>query len=326
MNDNGIPARPYLKPWYRIARDGERLVLEYAQTVVVLEGKAVQRLLPALLPLLDGSRSIDEITATLGHPIEPAVQKALRQMAESGLLTEGPGLDGETSVSLRETVNFLAGSSSGRAVSEIACALQQAKVGIAGAGGAEEIARLLQRSGISHLDRVPADNDEGALEHLDLLVVAPGSKDLARLGDWNRRALSSGVAWLQVLPFDGKYAAIGPLYLPGETCCYECFRLRRLSNVDYPEEFAALEQTPAPYPQPPSLGAAIAGLAATLALRWIANRDRAIPGAFYALEHVGTLKLTLHRVYRVPRCSACSGLEEVAAPLPWYKEVRVASR
>ena len=52
-----VPALPLLAPWYRVVGDGERLLLEYAQSVVVLEGAAVQSLLPALLPLLDGTRS-----------------------------------------------------------------------------------------------------------------------------------------------------------------------------------------------------------------------------------------------------------------------------
>lgn len=327
MNSNGIPIHPYLKPWYRIAQDEERLILEYGQAVVVFEGRAVQRLLPALLPLLDGTRTIDEITVSLGHAIEPAIQKALSTMSERGLLVEGPPLNGETPAPFRETAHFLAASTSARPVSEVQASLERARIGIAGNGvTAEELARLLRRSGIGQLRRISEEDDHGDLGKLDLLIVVPRSADLARVAGWNRRALSTGVAWLQVLPFDGKFAAIGPLFLPGETCCHECFRRRRLANLAYAEEVPALELTPAAYPETPSVGAAIAGVAATLALRWLAYGDRAIPGTFYALEYPVTLKLSAHQVYRVPRCPACSEVENVSSPLPWYKEVRVASR
>jgi bacteriocin biosynthesis cyclodehydratase domain-containing protein len=326
MKSNGIPTRPYLKPWYRIARERERFVLEYGHAVAVFEGKAVKRLLPALLPLLDGTRSIDAIAAVLGEPARPAIDKALALLTDARLLTEGPALDGGTPAPFVHSTHFLAASAfDAPAISEISEALGRATVGVAGAGAtAEEIARLLRVSGVDQIERLADEDGGGRLQALDLVVVAPTSQDLPCLPDWNRRILAAGTAWLQVLPFDGKFAAIGPLYLPGETCCYECFRLRRLSNVDYGEEFMTLERQPATYPEAPSLGAAIVGVATTLALRWIARRDQVLPGMFYALEHGATIALSVHRVYRVPRCPVCSGLDGIASPLPWFKEVRVA--
>lgn len=326
MNHNGIPTYPYLKPWYRVAHEEKRLVLEYAQAVIVFEGEAVQRLLPALLPLLDGTRSIDEVTAALGQPIEPAIMKALSMLAERGLLTAGPPLDDDTPASFLNTAHFLSASAyDAPPISRTHAALRRAKLAVAGTGlAAEEITRLLRRSGIDYLSRVSEDDDTG-LEELDLVVVAPASEELPRLGEWNRRALRANLAWLQVLPFDGKFAAIGPLYLPGETCCYECYLLRRQSNVDYRDEFTAIERSRASYPEAPPIVAAIAGVATTLVLRWIAHRDRVLPGGFYALEHAANFGLTFHRVYRVPRCALCSGLDQSAPPLPWYKEVRVES-
>jgi bacteriocin biosynthesis cyclodehydratase domain-containing protein len=325
MRSHGIPTRPYLKPWYRIARAEERLVLEYGQAVAVFEGKAVQRLLPALLPLLDGTRSVKEISAVLGEPIRPAVDKALDLLAEAGLLTEGPALAGETPAPFVHTTHFLSASAvEGPPISEISATLHRARVGIAGAGVcAEEIARLLRLSGIDEVERLSEGAERNLLEALDLIVLAPTAHELPDLADWNRCLLAAGTAWLQVLPFDGKFAAIGPLYLPGETCCYECYRLRRLSNLDYGDEFMELERQPARYPEAPSLAAAIVGISATLALRWIARRDQVLPGAFYALEHGATIAVTFHRVYRVPRCPVCSGLDGIASPLPWFKEANV---
>jgi hypothetical protein len=49
-----------------------------------------------------------------------------------------------------------------------------------------------------------------------------------------------------------------------------------------------------------------------------------VPSAFYAVELVPALSVTVHHVHRVPRCPACSGLADVAAPLPWHKESSVA--
>src|SRR5204862_290297 len=82
-------------------------------------------------------------------------------------------------------------------------------------------------------------------------VVVPGNDEIAALSRWNQCALDVGQPWLLTLPFDGRFAAVGPLFLPGDTCCYECFRLRRLAGLDYDDEFWALERS-----APPSRSAA----------------------------------------------------------------------
>src|SRR5919199_611482 len=76
-----IPRRPLLAPWYRLVGDGDRLLLEHGQVVVVLEGAAVRTLLPALLPLLDGTRTVDELVDRLGAAAREAIELALATLA-----------------------------------------------------------------------------------------------------------------------------------------------------------------------------------------------------------------------------------------------------
>jgi hypothetical protein len=84
-----VPERPLLKPWYRLAVDDGKVVLDHAQSALVFEGAAAARLLPALLPLLDGEHSLSDIVATLGQPAEAAIEQALALLAAHRLLT-GP--------------------------------------------------------------------------------------------------------------------------------------------------------------------------------------------------------------------------------------------
>ena len=84
------PNRPLLAPWYRLVGDGDRLLLEHAQSVVVLEGAAVRILLPRLLPLLDGTRCVDDLAERLGEAARPAIVAALGLLAERGLVIDGP--------------------------------------------------------------------------------------------------------------------------------------------------------------------------------------------------------------------------------------------
>jgi hypothetical protein len=84
-----IPSRPALVGWCRVVEDGSRLLLEHGGSLVTLEGRAVRALLPSLLPLLDGTRTRDEIAVALGRPVEPAVVHALALLTHHGLLVDG---------------------------------------------------------------------------------------------------------------------------------------------------------------------------------------------------------------------------------------------
>jgi bacteriocin biosynthesis cyclodehydratase domain-containing protein len=316
-----IPQLPYLAPWYRVATTDDEVVLEYGQRIICLAGRAGAVLMPVLLPLLDGTRTLDEIVEVLGVPARPAIGAALERLSEHDLLLDGPPLPRDLPPPLSATAELLTAlGSGGIALCEAAASLGSRTVAVIGRGpAAVEVGRLLRQSGVQ------VRRDEAMPSDVDLVVCAPSPAQLPVLGDWNGQALAVGQAWLQVLPFDGRYAAVGPLYLPDETCCYECFRLRRRANLDAGDELAVLDTVPATYPAAPAVQALVGGIATILALEWLVLRGHHVPSAFYGIELVEVLSLTVHHVHRVPRCPACSGIADVAAPLPWHKEVRAVS-
>jgi bacteriocin biosynthesis cyclodehydratase domain-containing protein len=308
-----------LKPWYRVQPDGDRVLFEYGHRLVVLEGGAARRLLPALLPLLDGRRTLEEIAASLGEAVAPAIRTMLEALVRAGAVTEGPPLGDDLPRSARETAELLsAAAGESIAPSEAAGRLQGCSVGIAGrAPLAEQIAQLLHRSGIGSLEHVPGTGAGTGWTAFDLAIVAPSSTELDLLDEVNRTALSRPRPWLPILPFDGVLAAIGPLVIPGESACWECVRLRRASAIGYADELPLLERAPGGRQTSPPLEATIAGLAASVALRWLVQRDPALPGHLLALEQWPSPRLTGHTVYRVPRCPTCSELAWRAAPATW---------
>jgi bacteriocin biosynthesis cyclodehydratase domain-containing protein len=301
--------RPLLKPWYRLSLDGGRSTLRYAGSVLEFEGKAAERLLPHLLPLLDGTRTVDQVVADLGETVRPAVEHALALLRANDLLTHAAPAD--AAAGARRCAELLSATDQrGRTVAELHARLGEVEVHVLGDAPAGELAgRLLQASGAGGVWRFGWDEQPPST---GLLIAAPRADELDRLGEWNRRALDAGTIWLQVLPFDGRMAAVGPVVVPGQTACHECFRLRRDSTIG-----PLHDRAHGHYPGAPPLDALLAGLAAHSALRWLALGDATDAGVLLAVELAPELRCTRHFVYRVPRCPACTPAARRSAVSPW---------
>jgi bacteriocin biosynthesis cyclodehydratase domain-containing protein len=154
---------------------------------------------------------------------------------------------------------------------------------------------------------------------VSIAVVVPRDAELDELRRWNRIALERGTPWLPVRGYDGRFATVGPLIVPGESCCFECVLLRRAANVEYGEHLLEVEDAPLAATADAALDAVVVALAAHLVLRSVAGRDTTLPGILYAVESRPALALGEHPVLRVPRCPACSGVERAAPRLPWHE-------
>jgi bacteriocin biosynthesis cyclodehydratase domain-containing protein len=288
-----LPGRPRLAPGHRVVPDRGRCLVEKGGTVVTLEGRAAERFLPRLLTLLDGTRTLDELAAELGDPSAPAIEHALSLLASHRLLVDGVDGLGDTSERLA-----------------------QASVTVAGSGaGAEEVARMLADAGVGRATVRPFD----AAPDGDAFVVAvPSPVEVPLLDARNRLALEQRVSWLQLLPFDGRFSVVGPLFLPDESACRTCFVTRRASCSGFDEDFELVESEPVRATPPVPLTFLAASLAAFLVHRWLTSGDPTLPGRLYAVESATVLRLTHERVLRVPRCPDC-GPPRQAVASPWFE-------
>ena len=195
-------------------------------------------------------------------------------------------------------------------------ALAGASVAVVGSGRqADEVARQLRRAGIGHVERPPGTT----VGRPHLVVAAPPPDDIALLQEVNRACLAEGRAWLQLLPYDGRLIVVGPLVLPGSSACGTCFALRRAACSGYEDDVALLEPLPLRARAPTPLLAVAAGLAATIAVRWLTAADPSLPGHLHVVEGGHPLGVSSHRVLRVPRCPDCGPFEQ-AVPAPWFAE------
>jgi hypothetical protein len=286
----------------------------------VLEGPAANVLLPVLVPLLDGTRSVSQIISTVGEEFAPAVENALSILAAHRLLTNGPGLPDDAPPNLAETVWQLASTDSSptRAPSEILSNLMTAQVRVVGSSRlATKITELLGESGLPGLVCEPSLT--GEVELCDLLIATPNDQQLPHLLHLNRAALEARTTWLPVLPFDGRFAGVGPLIVPWETCCYGCYLVRRLAASRYVDTSEMTEIVPTFFPTGATIHGAQASVAANIAIRWLGLSDPFLPGRLHALEFTNGIELGVHDVLRVPRCDACSPAARTPMPFPWLE-------
>lgn len=140
----------------------------------------------------------------------------------------------------------------------------------------------------------------------DFAILCPDHMNPAEYDAFNRAALVSKTRWTSAR-FAGFEFHIGPTVIPGETPCYECFRLRINSNViEYAEHAlheehrklhrlreAMLAITPA---------AGLLALEAMKAITWFA-----VPATYAHLYSLNllTMQSELHPILKIPRCLAC---------------------
>jgi len=307
-----ISDRPYCYPWVRAIQDGDAYLFEYGGTITRVTGPSAVPLLSALLPRLTGARTVEEIQRDLSAWEGAEIRQALSVLLSNGIIAVAGDVPG-----MREDEHLLL-ALLGPPTSE--SPVQASQVGVAGGGGlAHAVRQLCEHAGVRGVHALAWDNTPA--EPCDLVIAAADGRDLPHLHEWNRRMLAAGQRWLLVLPFDGLYGAVGPLFIPGETSCYACLQIRRRSVLEDAELARAYDDLPAARPMGGALTAVLAGLAVHVGLRWLAYRDARIAGILYAVHLIPQPAVSGHEVFPVPRCPACrsSGLR---TPSPWYPDNR----
>jgi bacteriocin biosynthesis cyclodehydratase domain-containing protein len=274
-----------------------------------------------LLPLLDGTRPVDAITAALHEWTPPEILSALGMLAERGLIADRLVDSAASSPEARAQAAFYAAASTGPANrGEIARkALAGARMRLIGSGSVLlELERALRTCGaegltVSAWDSPPTPEAlRQQLDHgSDLVLLALPRPLPAVLSVANELCLSQGVPLLPVV-IDGGEAVIGPTVLPGRSACYECYKQRLLTNAASPDDDAAylayLDQSAegAPLAEWPPFTIAVAATAAMEAVRIITQfMPAATAGQVLFIDGFGGAQRA-SRVWKIPGCPACA--------------------
>jgi bacteriocin biosynthesis cyclodehydratase domain-containing protein len=325
--------RPMLKPWLSRTVAEDRLVVSAGAAITVFEGAASVALLPPLMAMLDGSLTVDEIVTTLGESIRPAIEQAIAELSANSLLVTDDEFDADGTVIdpalVPSAATAIAADRLDSAPAHVAQKLQAGAVTVIGQGSlAGEIVRLLRIFGVGDvqlLPEPPANPDDS----LHVMVVNPGADGAAT--EWNARAIEEDRAWLPVMAYDGRLASVGPLITPGKTACFECLRIRRASNLSFRAEqrqVDAARDASATASVGGVVGGPMAHMTATVTADAAMGMLLAGDGEPSMLAgRVTTIapsmdgtQLETHRLYRVPRCPACSRTDGLGHPQVWFEQ------
>jgi oxazoline/thiazoline synthase len=278
--------RPALQPHIRsVVQPGAGVFLIFEKGHRLLHGKLTE----ALVPLLDGSRTADEIVDLLKDEAPAAqIYYALLMLERKGYITEA-----------RDGIQYPnAGYWSLYDIDayHVASKLAAARVSIKALGSHVSVEALknrlaavgIQTSGDGELTVVLVD------DYLDPALEA-----------FNSAALANSRRWILAKP-SGYMPWIGPLFNPFETGCWECLAQRQRSHRDLEKR---LSQDGSLVLVPPCDTPLTRDLAYTLlaseVLKWIASAPHcSLVGRVLSID-TRTWHTETHILVRRPQCSEC---------------------
>ena len=161
----------------------------------------------------------------------------------------------------------------------------------------------------------------GTLDPSGLGCLVPTSDlgDSSVFHEFNALCVNSGRHFLPVL-LKNLVGYVGPFVVPGETACFECLQARQNSHLKSPELVRAVEESVFDRQQVvgfhPSMATVLGDIAAMELTKFYSG---VLPS-----WNIGTLievdlldiRVTGHRVLRIPRCPICSCMNAQASTAP----------
>ncbi len=223
-----MPRRPRLHAGVVAVPFERGLLLEGTAERRVFGGAAARSLLPRLLPLLDGTRTLADLIGVIGADRADDVSAALALLYTSGHVQEADtdlGLPAGVSTGAAETVGRLLDTTRVWPNVESAFhALHNAPALIVDTGRpAARLASLLAASG-DEVRSIPIDHtpDTGQF----IIVASSGEEDTDLLDALDRRSAEAGATWLRLHHRNG-ILEMGPLFDRRHTPCFACFLAAR---------------------------------------------------------------------------------------------------
>lgn len=306
-------AKPCIKPNFRVE------IVEPMHVYLLGEHEShvlTGRLYYAVVPFLDGRYAIDEIHGLLADTVSADhVDHVIERLRRLGYLVDAiEGMPAEAAAFWSEL---------GLEPSRIGPRLRRGKVvlGAIGEVDARPLAELLSDAGLSVECAAFTGAIGPAIGPLDLQVVVTDDYLRPELAGINGATVRAGRPWMIVKPV-GSVVWLGPIFVPGETGCWQCLAQRLGGNVEIKSSIqrqramqGAAACLPTSRPALPSTVKLALNWATSEIAKWIAMRSAGptetgigqaatLAGKILTLDHV-TQECLTHKLPHRPQCHCC---------------------
>jgi oxazoline/thiazoline synthase len=280
------------------------------------------RLYCAIVPFLDGRHAVEEIHGLLSGQVSPDhidyVMDRLRGLGYLSDVVDGmlPGV-----AAFWSELGFEPG--------RVDPGLRQSRIALTAIGDvdAAPLEVLLSEAGLAVGYGTAPKNNGSIVASLELQVVVTDDYLRPEIEEINRAALESRRPWMIVKPV-GSVAWLGPIFVPGETGCWQCLAQRLDGNVEIKSSILRQRKAPArsaaclPTSRPafpPAVDMAL-NWATTEIAKWIVAQSaklaqtetgttsalvgKSLVGKILTLDHVTHACMT-HALPHRPQCSCC---------------------
>ncbi len=283
--DQGLVKLPVLAPHLRFHDIGDQqiiLVSEFFNTL--LRGK----LYCNLIPLLDGSITLDSIIATLESEHDfTSVLTAVAALSNKGYIVSA-----DHNLETHKAVYWSALGASPRWAE---LSLSDTSVCVEGDQG--ELVRHLHEAGVAN-----------STENPDLTVIVCDDLQTSDFALINQRNYDLKIPWMLLRP-RGIETLFGPIFNSGsESPCWTCFstRLHYHQEVqNFLRHSLGEDRAFKPFATDKTFRQSVFALVASEIVKWFVLKDQAPLHQQAITLNIGSLSLSKHLVLRRPQCSVC---------------------
>lgn len=275
------------------------------------------RLYCAIVPFLDGQHSMDDIYGLSSEMVSSdVVDQVIDRLSRLGYLAEGAQGIAPGVAAFWSELGF--------DPCQVGPRLRQSKISLTAIGDVSvaPLNALVSEAGLIVDDTTAEKANGAAAALLDLQVVVTDDYLRPELEQINRTALQTGRPWMLVKPV-GSVIWLGPIFVPGETGCWQCLAQRLRGNAEVKASIirqrkaqaGSADCLPTARPVLPSTAGLALNWVTTEIAKWIAARSLGIPdhgaakpetlaGKILTLDHV-THEYRAHSLPHRPQCPCC---------------------
>ena len=338
-----LTLRPKLKQYLAIIPMGDDLVLQlrsnWSDELYRLTGNTV-KVFSNVLDVMDGKRTTGEILGIIPKDQEDVVLRMIDDLSRNQILelldesyTEPDEMD-------QELASFLYHFGGHKQVYEYYRMLKGTSLTVFHLGSPDcKLKELLSQLPLKTLNnfivRMPGDGADGfdpvdlvispeeipgVIEQTNLAAVVYEFANPALMRKFNLAFNTAKLTWTSCGFVNGYESVIGPTIVPGETGCYECYKLRRESNEKFYDELLFFERTN----DLPGIGFTLKSLKDARSyfffielLRIITHFVPPVSMGSECVFNFFSLSSVQHPFLKLPRCKVCSTVNDKPVARVW---------